>query len=439
MSATRLRSPNSTRSARGLTTAPERRWEPTCLPFSSTATGTSPSRPATCGSSSSSWPRRIAHASPAGPAPTIRTPTSIRSPTTPRSANSKIGAFPSLLIATTTPELCIPTLCWIAPEMPTAMYSFGETVLPVCPTWAAYGYQPASTTARVAATAPSRARRASSSRARRRDAPEKRERSQKPLLREKVDDLLRAAAVVLDFHRVAARRRLAECEHLGLRAGFAELRSVDAEVRRADALLRLLLRAHDPLQRRIARLVDRVRHGDHRGQRRLDRVVAELRLPLHARLAVRDRQLRGLRHERHAQAVRNGGPEDGAVGVARLLAEQDHVGCLAFERLRKRETRRHEVRARGGGVADEHGAVGAHREPLAQRVESALGPQRHEHDLALAARLFHAQRLLDRVRVERVQRPLTGAVEPLGRGIEALCLRLGHLLHAYGDLHRAGL
>src|SRR6266540_1293849 len=79
---------------------------------------------------------------------------SFRSPTTPRSANSKIGAFPSLLIATTTPELCIPTLCWIAPETPTAMYSFGETVLPVCPTWAAYGYQPASTTARVAATAP---------------------------------------------------------------------------------------------------------------------------------------------------------------------------------------------------------------------------------------------------------------------------------------------
>ena len=47
--------------------------------------------------------------------------TSWTSPTTPRSANSKIGAFASLLIATITPELCIPTLCWIAPEMPQAM------------------------------------------------------------------------------------------------------------------------------------------------------------------------------------------------------------------------------------------------------------------------------------------------------------------------------
>ena len=43
-----------------------------------------------------------------------------RSPTTPRSQNSKIGAFGSLLTARMLSELCIPTLCWIAPEMPAA-------------------------------------------------------------------------------------------------------------------------------------------------------------------------------------------------------------------------------------------------------------------------------------------------------------------------------
>ena len=43
-----------------------------------------------------------------------------RSPTTPRSENSKIGAFWSLLIARMFSEFCIPTLCWIAPEMPAA-------------------------------------------------------------------------------------------------------------------------------------------------------------------------------------------------------------------------------------------------------------------------------------------------------------------------------
>src|SRR5438067_2167546 len=42
------------------------------------------------------------------------------------------------------------------------MYSFGATVLPVCPTCVAYGYQPASTTARVAATAPPSAEASSS-------------------------------------------------------------------------------------------------------------------------------------------------------------------------------------------------------------------------------------------------------------------------------------
>src|SRR5918992_2886640 len=88
---------------------------------------------------------------------------SCRSPTTPRSEYSKMGAFGSLLMATIVPALCIPTLCWIAPEIPQATYSLGATVLPVCPTCVAYGYQPASTTARVAATAPPRADASSSS------------------------------------------------------------------------------------------------------------------------------------------------------------------------------------------------------------------------------------------------------------------------------------
>ncbi len=46
--------------------------------------------------------------------------TACTSPTTPRSENSKIGAFASLLIETITFAPCMPTLCWIAPEMPSA-------------------------------------------------------------------------------------------------------------------------------------------------------------------------------------------------------------------------------------------------------------------------------------------------------------------------------
>ena len=47
----------------------------------------------------------------------------------------------------------MPARCWMAPEMPAAMYSWGETVLPVWPTWNWCGYQPASVTARDAPTA----------------------------------------------------------------------------------------------------------------------------------------------------------------------------------------------------------------------------------------------------------------------------------------------
>src|ERR1035438_161704 len=50
-------------------------------------------------------------------------------------------------------EVCMPARCWIAPEMPTAMWSWGETVLPVWPTWNWCGYQPASVAARDAPTA----------------------------------------------------------------------------------------------------------------------------------------------------------------------------------------------------------------------------------------------------------------------------------------------
>ena len=47
-------------------------------------------------------------------------PTSNRSPTTTRSANSAIGASGSRLTATIVSAVCIPTLCWIAPAMPSA-------------------------------------------------------------------------------------------------------------------------------------------------------------------------------------------------------------------------------------------------------------------------------------------------------------------------------
>src|SRR5215467_9087753 len=76
-----------------------------------------------------------------------------RSPTTPKSASSKMGASGSLFTTMIVFDVCMPARCWMAPEMPTATYSCGETVLPVWPTWNWCGYQPASVTAREAPTA----------------------------------------------------------------------------------------------------------------------------------------------------------------------------------------------------------------------------------------------------------------------------------------------
>src|SRR5450830_888389 len=57
--------------------------------------------------------------------------TSNKSPTIESAATEKIGASSSLLIATITLESFIPAKCWIAPEIPTAIYSCGATILPV--------------------------------------------------------------------------------------------------------------------------------------------------------------------------------------------------------------------------------------------------------------------------------------------------------------------
>src|SRR6185436_12291703 len=73
-----------------------------------------------------------------------------RSATSPKSATWKIGASPSLLMATMTLLSFMPARCWMAPEMPTAMYSSGATILPVCPTCQSFGTNPASTAAREA-------------------------------------------------------------------------------------------------------------------------------------------------------------------------------------------------------------------------------------------------------------------------------------------------
>jgi hypothetical protein len=175
---------------------------------------------------------------------------------------------------------------------------------------------------------------------------------------------------------------------------------------------------------------------DHRGERCLDHVVPELRLPLATDQAVRERQLGYLRDQRATQPVRERGPEDGPVRVVGLLAEEDQVGLLPLERLRERVARGDEVGACRGVVGHEHDPIGAHRERLPERIERSRRPERDEHDLRRGVVPLQPQGLLDGVRVEGIQRRLAGPVEPFRPRVDAPRL-LGHGLYADGDLHPA--
>jgi hypothetical protein len=83
-----------------------------------------------------------------------------------------------------------------------------------------------------------------------------------------------------------------------------------------------------------------------------------------------------------------------------------------------------------------HRPVGADGERLSQRVGGALGPHEDGDDLALSTLVLELQPLLDRMRVEIVQRARDAPVEPEGLGIEALGSGgVRHLLDTNRDFH----
>ena len=94
----------------------------------------------------------------------------------------------------------------------------------------------------------------------------------------------------------------------GSRPSGADLVRGEAEIAESEDVLRLLLGAHDPLERWVARLVDGVGNGHDAGQGRLDEVVAVLRLTLHSRLPVGDLERRRLRDRAAGGAARRPPP-----------------------------------------------------------------------------------------------------------------------------------
>src|SRR5262249_24329106 len=99
-------------------------------------------------------------------------------------------------------------------------------------------------------------------------------------LLEELDDALIRLAVVLDLLAGLALVRGADVHDLLPRTGPADLPRVEPEVGHGHLVDGLVLRRHDPLERRVAGFDHTGGHAHDRGQRCLDLVVAGLGLAL---------------------------------------------------------------------------------------------------------------------------------------------------------------
>ena len=211
---------------------------------------------------------------------------------------------------------------------------------------------------------------------------------------------------------------------------------VEAEVGQRLGLHRLLLGGHDPLEGGVARLVDRVPGGHDRRQRRLERPVAAVGLPLDLRRAALDGELAGAGELRDAQPLGQQRRHDRHLGVGGLRTAEHEVVLQLRQRGGDHRAGLHRARAVDGVVDDVHGLVRAHRQGLADGVGGRVGADGQDGDLA-ALPVAHQQRLLDGVLVHLVDDVVgRGAGDGVVRRVQlALTARVGDLLDKNDDVH----
>ncbi len=180
-----------------------------------------------------------------------------------------------------------------------------------------------------------------------------------------------------------------------------ERRRIDAERRELDYVERLLLRLHDVGKLDVARLVEPEIGRADAGQIHLDRFETGVDFARHARNVALEFDFRGKSRLRAIPECREHLAGLAAVVVDRLLAEDDETRGLS------RSTSFSSTRATAGGSIDgvrldEDGAVGTHRERIAQLLLGLLRSDAGGDDFIGFAALAQAQRLLERDRVERI-------------------------------------
>ena len=253
------------------------------------------------------------------------------------------------------------------------------------------------------------------------------------LLQER-DQLLGRGPVVLDLLRVAARRRRAEAEHGGLRAPVGG----DAEVGERDHVLRLRLRAHDPLERRVARLVDRVRDRHDCRERGPDPVVAVLGLALDGDAAVRRRGAPTPARRPASGAARRRRPRGRR---RRSPRPAGRTGRAPATRARARPRARATSSTRSAPSTAASATSTTRSAPIASVLRSDSSVRSGPIDTITTSPspqlVLDAQSLLDRVQVELVERAGAGTIEPQGLRVDPLRGAVGHLFDADRDLHRS--
>ena len=200
------------------------------------------------------------------------------------------------------------------------------------------------------------------------------------------------------------------------------------------------LAAHDALERRIARLVQAPLRGDDRGQRELHFLDAAFdprcacafvpgaTLPSIASCATT------VTHGRARNSATIGAICDASSSTACL----PHKNQIVYAVLEFRGERARDLQEVGvAGRRQQNGAIGAHREPVADRGQETLRSHRDEHDFALAALLLQLKSGFERelvVGIDDDRNPGRVQVLPVGGDLDARVSR-GNGLETDGDLH----
>src|ERR1700694_5820962 len=202
-------------------------------------------------------------------------------------------------------------------------------------------------------------------------------------------------------------------------------------------LERLLLRGHDSLQGRIARGVETLVDGKHRGQPKLHDLLRAFELSLGGSLSVGDIQRRDRRHASKAQELSRHRADNSIRGIGRHLSEENQIVCARFQLLGECLCYGKSVKGHLVGLELDT-AVGSHAQSFPNRFLYNVGAKRNDRNLAASILFLQLERGLDGPRGEVIYVEFEPSL--IERGVVSADLEadihVRNPLDAHGNLHR---